>query len=1307
MMTVRTILTTVMTLGVAFCLNISSLSYAVQKNIQQNIRPAIMESFGSQPLLFIKNDGQLDKKVKYYEQGSNHATYFTEDGIYLSLFQNQKTTGQHTSSCESNSLLCRTETVKVTFVNGAGAPLIKARDIQQTRYNYYIGNDPHKWREGILTYKTVTYTEIYKNIDLKVYGSNRRLEYDIIVKPGGDPQLVKFKYEGARSLAVNERGELEIKLDHGSVIQKSPSLYQEISGRKVKVSGQFKLLADNTYTFAIAAYDHARTLVIDPVIEYSRYLAGDWSDWANAVAVDDVGNVYVTGKTDSTYFPGTAFPHDVNEYKNDIFVYKADSSGTRLYVTVFGGTAYDVTQYSIIEEGKGIAADSHGNAHVIGVTMSADFPTTPGAIQETFAGYQADTCYTVLGPSGSIAYSTYFGGEDTERGAAIAVADSGTACDVYIAGSTAPYNTHAPDFPTTSNALQPAFGGVSDGFIAKINFDNTTPADTSLVFATYFGGNGSDGIAGIALDNSENIYITGSTSSSNLPGASASTIQSAFGGTYDAFAAKINAAGTAIVYSTYLGGNRSDFGKAIAVDDLGGAYVAGDVVPPSNGTYNFPLVHPIQGTPGGGQYDAFAAKINAAGTALDYSTFLGGALSDRARGIAVDSQDSAFVVGETSSADFPVENAISGHDHILGDTGREVDGFVTRLSPLGTTLIYSTFLGGGGNNVIGDDNAGTDSIHGIALDSSGNAWVAGMTTSHSFPGASGYDKLYDGFISKISDNSAMPPEVFSVTPLAGAVNVLISTSPISATFSRDMDINSFNGNISLATTIGGVAVSGTTGNNGWHVIEFTPSEPLAYETQYTVTITTGVTDTAGTPLPADYSWEFTTEPEGPDITPPTVVSTVPDTSPDYENRVEVPLNAVVQVTFSEAMDQDTMISDNLFIRDDLWNIYNSTVSYNPATMTATITPDADLPYGTDFTLMVLYRVADQAGNTMGNTYSGWFKTACDPLSPTLISSIPGNSASGVSIDTGLSFTFSADMDESTLNENNIQISYYYAPSSTFIDGSFSYATATRTLTFTPAESLPAGTMISAFFQKAVADTAGRHICYPSDNEPTYVYFTTEDLDGVSDQEEQGPDGTDVWYNGNGDYYADWTQANVTSLHTADGSQYVTLSCPAGEFLQGVTAIANPSSGNTPSGATFPFGFFNFTITGLEAGGTTSLTINLPAGETVNSYWKYGPTPDNNVPHWYNFMYDNVTGTGAVINGSEIVLNFVDGQRGDDDLTPDAKIIEPGAPGILESAFDFTGDNDVDGSDLAEFARRLSEGSISGETIASFASAYGR
>ncbi len=231
-----------------------------------------MMSLDRQPLLFIHNDGQLDEKVQYYERGANHATYFTADGIYLSLFRQQKSAGRSETSAASR------DQVKLSLVNAADNPRITAQDVQATRYNYYIGNDPAKWREGIATYRVVKYTEIYKNIDLKVYGSRRRLEYDVIVKPGGDPAAVRFKYEGADSLAVNAKGELEIKLAHGTLVQKSPSLYQEISGRRVEVAGHFKLLADNSYTFTIAAYDPTRTLIIDPVIEYSKYLAGDWND---------------------------------------------------------------------------------------------------------------------------------------------------------------------------------------------------------------------------------------------------------------------------------------------------------------------------------------------------------------------------------------------------------------------------------------------------------------------------------------------------------------------------------------------------------------------------------------------------------------------------------------------------------------------------------------------------------------------------------------------------------------------------------------------------------------------------------------------------------------------------------------------------------------------------------------------------------------------------------------------------------------------------------------------------------------------
>ncbi|RLC15861.1 MAG: hypothetical protein DRH93_19305, partial [Deltaproteobacteria bacterium] len=275
-----------------------------------------------------------------------------------------------------------------------------------------------------------------------------------------------------------------------------------------------------------------------------------------------------------------------------------------------------------------------------------------------------------------------------------------------------------------------------------------------------------------------------------------------------------------------------------------------------------------------------------------------------------------------------------------------------------------------------------------------------------------------------------------------------------------------------------------------------------------------------------------------------------------------------------------------------------------------------------------------------------------------------------------------------------------------IDGSFSYEAATRTLSFTPTFLLPVGTWITALFYESVADTASRHVCYPSEYEPLFVYFATVDEDGISTAEEQGPDGDNPWYDGNGDGIADCGQANVTSLHTADGSKYITLSSPAGQSLENVSTSSNPSGSDTPDGVLFPFGFFNFTITGFPEGGHTSLTIDLPAGETVNSYWKYGPTPDDPSAHWYEFMYDSNDDTGAIISGSQIVLYFVDGQRGDNNLTPDAKIIDPGAPAVMAENADFDGDHDVDGSDLAKLAGDLDDGTLGIETVEPFAADYG-
>ena len=203
----------------------------------------------------------------------------------------------------SKASIVFSEPLKLSFLNAKKDPRIIARDVQEGLLNYLVGNDPAKWRTNIPSYRAIVYEEVYRDIDIKFYGNNRHLEYDVIVKPGGDPAVVQFLYEGAKKLHVNSRGELEIELEHGKVIQKTPHLYQEIDGNRVQIEGGFKLITETSYSFQVASYDKNRPLVIDPVLQYSTYLGGTTGESASDIAVDSQGNIYVFGRTSSSGFP--------------------------------------------------------------------------------------------------------------------------------------------------------------------------------------------------------------------------------------------------------------------------------------------------------------------------------------------------------------------------------------------------------------------------------------------------------------------------------------------------------------------------------------------------------------------------------------------------------------------------------------------------------------------------------------------------------------------------------------------------------------------------------------------------------------------------------------------------------------------------------------------------------------------------------------------------------------------------------------------------------------------------------------------
>lgn len=373
-----------------------------------------------------------------------------------------------------------------------------------------------------------------------------------------------------------------------------------------------------------------------------------------------------------------------------------------VYSTYFGGNAND--------SANAIAVDSSGNAYVTGQTSSTNFPLAH-QVQTAYGGNQ-DAFVTKLNASGTaIVYSTYLGGSGQDTATGIAVDSGGNA---YVVGWTSSTN-----FPSAGTSRP--YAGSQDAFVTKIN-----STGTGLVYSTCLGGNDQDTGTGIAVDSNANAYVTGFTQSVNFP--VVNPYQGAFGGTTDAFVTKMSPSGT-ILYSTFLGGSTNDQGAGIAVDSSGNAYVIGET-----DSVNFPTHTPIQGTlKSAGFSDVFVTKLNPMGTAIVYSTYLGGTDDDSGIGIAVDSSGNAYITGSTDSTNFPTSSPIQG---TFGG-GSVSDAFVAKISAAGTELVYSTYLGGNGN----------DSGSGIGVDSVGNAYVTGQTTSTNFPTVNPIQGTYGGGIS--------------------------------------------------------------------------------------------------------------------------------------------------------------------------------------------------------------------------------------------------------------------------------------------------------------------------------------------------------------------------------------------------------------------------------------------------------------------------------------------------------------------------------------------------------------------------------
>jgi hypothetical protein len=590
----------------------------------------------------------------------------------------------------------------MSLVGASPAPEMDASELQPGVSNYFFGNDPSKWRTNVPHYSRIRYRDVYPGIDLVFYGSGTSLEYDFVVRPGADPSRIRLAYHGTGPLTVDRGGDLVAVAGGSELRLRKPVVYQEISGERVPVTSSYEVAGGaHQARVKLGAYDTTRAVVIDPTLSYSTYLGGTASDQANGIAVDSSGSAYITGSANSLDFPLAAPMQGTNPGAPDVFVAKLNPAGTALvYSTYIGGTGSDSS--------SGIALDSSGNAYVTGTTASADFPLM-NPYQSALAG-PANAFVVKLNSTGSaLLYATYLGGSGNDAAHGIAVDPTGAA---IIVGSTSSSN-----FPL-AGAQQGTLSGTSNAFITKLN-----SAGSALLYSTYFG-NFFDTANGVATDPNGNAYVVG--------------------GTGDACVLKLNTNGIAI-YSTCLGGGS---GNAIAVDASGNAYIAG-----ATNDLNFPVVNAVQPQLAYGgcfptpflTYDAFIAKLNSTGSALVYSTYLGGAPykqcpfgssggDDFANGIAVDAIGNAYVTGSTTSHGFPVLNPLQkSRACSCGLAGAcpttcpavglvPADAFVANFDPSGA-LIYSTFLGG----------TSDDSGNAIATDHQGNAYVAGVTASTDFP----------------------------------------------------------------------------------------------------------------------------------------------------------------------------------------------------------------------------------------------------------------------------------------------------------------------------------------------------------------------------------------------------------------------------------------------------------------------------------------------------------------------------------------------------------------------------------------------
>jgi hypothetical protein len=685
-------------------------------------RAAALDIYRGLPLMFEANRGQVDGRVEFLARTPWATVFLTAEEMVIELKGPQQSA-----------------VLRMTLAGANPAVQLAGRDDLAGKVHYIVGNVSDRWRSDVPLYAKVHAREVYAGVDMVFYGAQGQLEYDFIVAPGSDPGVIRVGFEGTDAVRFEDDGSLALEMGTGMIRQEKPGIYQEKDGVRTAVSGGYVRRGD-AIGFEVGSYDASRPLVIDPVLAYSTYLGGGFvagfndSDQAEDIAVDAQGNAFVTGLVQSPVFPvKNAFQPNINVAPNapsyDAFVTKlntnASGAASLVYSTYLGGTGEDfgfgialfgpfafVTgrtdsqdfpmQHALFPSyaggfkdvffavltapgssllystylggsgddggfGMGIAVDNAASAYITGQTSSIDF-NLEAPYQPVYGGGSSDAFVTKLaldpGVGFKLAYSTYLGGVGSDRGTAIAFDAAGNASVAGVTGSA--------NFPL-NHALQPALPG--GAFVTKFN-----ASGSGLIYSSYLGGTaGTTEASGIAVDVAGSVYVTGFTTSVDFP--THNPLYPMTSGGYDAFLTKLalpTNAPPAYVYSTYLGGSGTDFGLDVAVDGSGRAHVTG-----STTSTNFKVKSALQPAapncvagPACTCRDAFISKINAGGSALLYSSYLGGGCADEAKGIAVDAAGSFYAAGATASTNFPTKNAFQP---AIAPNSFGTDAFVSRF----------------------------------------------------------------------------------------------------------------------------------------------------------------------------------------------------------------------------------------------------------------------------------------------------------------------------------------------------------------------------------------------------------------------------------------------------------------------------------------------------------------------------------------------------------------------------------------------------------------------------------------------------